>query len=377
MKTKLPIYIIIGTRAQLIKMAPIMRLLEKEGIKYNFLYTQQHKATISDLIENFKLETPYLNIIQREEEARTIKLFLGWGFQMLLTLLNPFSRKKILKEGRGLIITHGDTATTAWAAIYARTSFCQVMHVESGMRSHNLLKPFPEELMRLITFFFTNYYVCPYQEAVDNLRRFRGKKLNVGANPMYDAFMYAHKNMSSKRLKEVKTKFNLPDKFALVSIHRYENIFKEDKFIVILDLLKHVSKKIQLVMVLHPATEKQLKKIGAYRKLQTDKHIALLKRQDFLNFVAITKLSEFMITDGGSNQQEMSYLGKPTLLMRDITESKEGIGKNIVISYYNKKIIDDFVVNYTKYQYPIQKITPSPSKLTVDLIKEVVNKNTS
>lgn len=130
-------------------------------------------------------------------------------------------------------------------------------------------------------------------------------------------------------------------------------------------------------MVLHPATEKQLKKIGAYRKLQTDKHIALLKRQDFLNFVAITKLSEFMITDGGSNQQEMSYLGKPTLLMRDITESKEGIGKNIVISYYNKKIIDDFVVNYTKYQYPIQKITPSPSKLTVDLIKEVVNKNTS
>ncbi len=291
---KRPIYIVIGTRAQLIKMGPIMRLLEDQKIPYTFLYTQQHKVTIDDLLDNFGIKTPYEAVINRTEEAKSIKLFAGWMFQMLFVLLNPFSRKRVFKNGRGLVITHGDTATAAWAAIYGRTSFCKVMHVESGLRSHNLFKPFPEEITRIITFIFSNYYICPNDWAVGNLKHFPGKKYNVGGNQMYDSLMYALKLINNKNYKSQTTKFNLPEKYALVSIHRYENIFKEEALNHIISLLEKITAQIPLVMVMHPATEKKLKSTGNYDKLNSNPNIILLERQDFLTFVEINTKSEFV-----------------------------------------------------------------------------------
>jgi len=366
-----PIYIIIGTRAQLIKMGPIMKLMEDQHIPYAFIYTQQHKVTIKDLIENFDIKTPYVNLIERKEEAKSIRLFAGWGIQMLLKLLNPFSRKKILKNGRGLVITHGDTATASWAAIFGQTSFCKVLHIESGLRSYNLLKPFPEEIMRLITFAFSNYYVCPNEWAVNNLKWFPGKKINVGANPMYDSLMFALKKIDSTNLRL--DELNLPKKYALVSIHRYENLFNKERFEKILQILEKISNKHELVIPLHPVTKEHLEKTGNMSRLKKNKRIKLLPRQDFLNFVALNAKSEFVITDGGSNQEEMSYIGKPTLLMRDVTERTEGIGENIVLSKYDEKIIWEFVKNYKKYERPPLKIKERPSKLAVEFIKKIIN----
>lgn len=354
-------------------MAPIMKELENRNITYDFLYTQQHKVTIDDLLDNFKIKTPYKIVVNRNEEAKSIKLFAGWAFQMLFALVNPFSRKRLLSRGRGLILTHGDTATAAWAAIYGQTSFCKVMHIESGLRSYNILKPFPEELMRLITFTFSNYYICPNEWAKNNLKWFPGKKFNVGANQMYDSLMYALDVINSKEYRSNLSQYNLPDKYTIVSIHRYENIFKEKAFNKILNLLEDIAEEINLVMVLHPATEKRLKETGNYDKFKQNPQITLVPRLDFLDFVEINSKSEFVITDGGSNQEEMSYIGKPTLLFRDTTERKEGLGESVVLSKFDTTTINDFVSNYKRYQKPVIRLESSPSKQTVNILENIIN----
>lgn len=371
MKTNKPIYIVLGTRAQTIKMAPVMRELEVQKVPYTILYTQQHKVTINDLLENFNIKTKPISIIERKDEAKTIKLFAGWLVQILLITLNPFSAKRIFTQGKGLILTHGDTATTSWSAFYGRLHGQKVMHIESGLRSFNLMNPFPEEIQRLISFRFSNYYVAPNEWALNNLRKYKGGKINSQANTMYEALTYIIKKKSPAKIKNLKVKFKLPDKFALVSIHRYENIFKEERLKEILELLDKISKDISLVFVLHPPTEKQLEKTSLGEKLEKNNKIQLIPRQDFQNFAYITDLAEFVITDGGSNQEELSYMGKPTILFREYTERTEGLGKNVVLSKFDHNLIFDFVKNYKKYRRKPLDLKQNPSKLIVEFLLKV------
>lgn len=369
-----PLYVVLGTRAQTIKMSPVLRELEAQKIPYTLLYTQQHKVTIEDLLDNFSIKTKPTSIITRTEEAKTMKFMAGWLTQMVLLTLNPFSGKKVFAKGKGLLLTHGDTATTAWSAIYGRLHGQKVMHIEAGLRSFNLFQPFPEEIQRLITFQFSNYYASPNKWAMDNLKRYKGEKINTKANTMFEALTYILKTKTQKDKNFIKKKFNLPNKFALVSIHRYENIFKEKRFKEILELIKEISKEIKLVFVLHPTTEKQLEKKEFRAILKDNSNITLLPRQDFVNFSLITGLSEFVITDGGSNQEELSYVGKPTILFRMYTERTEGLGRNVVLSKFDHKVIFDFVKNYKKYEYLHLELKHKPSELIVEWVKEILSK---
>jgi len=340
MKTSKPIYVVLGTRAQTIKMAPVMRELESRNIPFTLLYTQQHKVTIDDLLDNFEIKTRPVSIIKRKEEAKSLKLFAGWMIQMLL-------------------------------AIYGRIHGQKVMHVESGLRSFNLMNPFPEEIQRLISFRFSHYYVAPNEWALSNLKKYKGEKINSGANTMYESLTYIIKKKNPKVLSDIKKEFKLPEKFALVSIHRYENIFKEERFKEILSLLDEISKKIKLVFVLHPPTEKVISSKGYSERLNSNKNITLIPRQDFQRFAYITDLAEFVITDGGSNQEELSYMGKPTILFREYTERTEGLDENVLLSKFDHETIFNFVENYKKFQRKPLDLKVTPSRKIVDFVLEL------
>lgn len=372
MQNNIPLYVIIGTRAQLIKMGPLMLELEHRGIEYTFIYTEQHKVTIDDILEDFGVKTKYIKLLNSQDEARSISLFAGWAAKMIMLLLNPFSNKKVLPKGKGIIITHGDTATTSWSAVYGKSRFCKVMHIESGLRSYNLFEPFPEEIQRLITFLFSDFYVCPNDWALNNLKRFPGKKVNTKANTLYDSIIVALEKSKSPKIQKQIAKLNLPERFALVSLHRYENIFKEKRFNKIISILKTISEKINLVMIMHPVTEKKLRETKVFEELEQNPNIQLLKRQSFFDFVAINARSEFVITDGGSNQEEMSYIGKPAILFRDKTERTEGLGENIVLSKLNEKIIMDFVENYKDYEREPLKLKHSSSEKAIDFLESIL-----
>lgn len=340
------IHFVIGTRAQLFKMAPVMLECEKRKLKWRWIYTAQHRDTIKESLNTFSLPEPDYTVIWWDTEAKTMGKIWQWFLKMLLSL--PKS-KKILGGYTGkkhIVLTHGDTLTTWLAALMGRLTGTKVMHVESGLRSFNLMKPFPEEINRLITFKLANYYACPGKWAIDNLRNYRGEKINTFENTQIDTIAFGLKYAD-------KSVYKIPrGEYVVASLHRYENIFKEERFNLIVDRLEQTAEKFPIYMVQHPATKEQLDKLPNIRKrLENNKNIHLLPRLEYLPFIKLIKNSEFVITDGGGNQEELYHMGKPTLLFRDETERQEGLGTTAVISKLDPKIIDNFLKNYKKHGF--------------------------
>ena len=166
----------------------------------------------------------------------------------------------------------------------------------------------------------------------------------------------------------------MPDiPYAVVSLHRYENIFKKQKFTLIIDFLLEISKTIQLIFILHPPTEKKLKDYGYYPIIKAAKNISLRPRYDYFDFIKLLIQSEFLITDGGSNQEEAYYLGKPTILFRKATERKEGLGTNAIISDFDINIIRDFVSRHKDYEKHLIHPEKSPTEIIVSNLTQFIN----
>jgi UDP-N-acetylglucosamine 2-epimerase (non-hydrolysing) len=346
-------------------MAPIMLECEKRGLKWRWVYTAQHRDTMQETLDTFGLPQPAYTIVRWDTEAKTMGKIWKWFLKMLMAL--PHSRR-ILGGYTGkkhLVLTHGDTLTTWLAALMGRLTRTKVMHVESGLRSFNFLKPFPEEINRLITFRLADYYACPGEWAIKNLKRYKGKKINTLENTQIDTLAFG-------LVRADKINYQLPKvKYVVASLHRYENIFKEDRFNLIVDRLEQISKKFPIYLVQHPATKEQLNKLPQVKKRIIDnKNIHLLPRLEYLPFVKLIKHSEFVITDGGGNQEELYHMGKPTLLFRDETERQEGIGTTAVISRLDPKLVEDFLINYRDYQKTPTANKTSPTKIIVDFIQE-------
>jgi len=356
-----PIYVVIGTRAQFIKMAPVMYEMKEQGFEYTLIYTVQHKENIQEILDVYGLRKPDV-IVYEGEESNTMKKGIRWTLDMLFKSL--FKAKKYLPE-KGVVLTHGDTFTAWLAALMGKRAGCKVAHVESGLRSFNIFRPFPEEISRLITFSLSNIYFCADEWSMNNLKRYKGDKVDIGANTMLDGVRYAVENP-----KETGFDFQ-QEPYVLVSIHRYENIFKDTFIETIIPYLKEISKKHKLVITLHPTTRERLKKLNLYDELDKDPRIILHERFDFIDWINVCNNAEFVISDGGSNQEELSYLGVPTILFREETERKEGLEENVVLSRLDKEVIDEFVESYKDYKRKPLFEEISPSKNIVDYLEGI------
>lgn len=358
MKSNLPIYFVLGTRAQFIKTAPLMHEMLEQGIAYELIYTAQHKENINEILELYNLPEPNV-ILYKREEAVTRSSFLLWFGVILYKVL---FQAKALIPSPGVLLTHGDTFTAWLAALLGKRSGCIVGHIESGLRSHNIFSPFPEELSRLITFSLTDIYFCADTQAIQNLKKYKGRKINIGANTMLDGVRYALAHPRQMR-------FSFTDsRFALVSIHRFENIFTPRLQKVILPLLKEIAERHHLVMTLHPVTRKRLIALDLYDELIANPNFTFHERFNFVDWINLCNKAEFVITDGGSNQEELSYLGIPTLLFRYETEREEGLGKNVVLSKFDKTTIEEFIGKLKEHREGTLQDNLSPSKEIVRAI---------
>ena len=180
---------------------------------------------------------------------------------------------------------------------------------------------------------------------------------------------------SIKLAEQVNTRQNSPEasgKFAIVSLHRFETISKKEKLKQIVDELIKISRKIKLLFILHPPTRVALKNANLYELLEKESTCDLLPRLGFLEFNKILREAEFVITDGGSNQEECFYLGTPCLLLRSETERVEGLNANVVLSNFNSVIIDNFVINYKSYRRKPFSEQVSPSNFIVDQLTKFI-----
>jgi len=352
------IYVVLGTRAQFIKVAPVMHEMINQGMKYILIYTAQHRENIDEILKVYHLPSPDI-VMYARSEANTRSSFLLWFFVILYKIL--FKINSYISEP-GIVLTHGDTFTAWLAALMGKRAGCVVGHIESGCRSYNILSPFPEEISRLITFRFSDIYFCVDEWAVNNLKNYKGDKVILGANTMLDGVRFA---LSYPDLKSFEFQ-KLP--YAIVSLHRFENIFTSRFTKVIIPLLEEIARDHRLVFTLHPTTRERLKTLGLYEDFSYQKNIILHDRFGFVDWINICSKAEFVITDGGSNQEELSYLGVPTLLFRNETERKEGVGENVVISKFQRGVIEEFINNLEKYKKDPYPIRAEPSRKITEIV---------
>jgi UDP-N-acetylglucosamine 2-epimerase (non-hydrolysing) len=358
------IHVFIGTKAQLIKMAPVMRVLQDRGHDYNFIYSGQHRDTVDDILHNFAINKKPDITLYHGRDITGIAQMGKWALDVVRKYSSPAHAAELFRNDRnGIVLNHGDTFSTLLGSYLAKRHGLRSAHVESGLRSHNILHPFPEELTRLLTFRLSDYFFAPGDWALANLEGYRGTKIDTGHNTLCDALRYAGQHNPMPRASS----------YGLVSVHRFENIFFRKRLQLIVDMLLDSDPGRVKLFILHKPTEKKLREYGLYDRLAACGHIELHPRYDYFRFIALLRDSDYLITDGGSNQEECSYLGIPCLLMRKATERKEGLGHNTVLSGYDAKLVREFMTSPERYRKPPLHIVQSPSALIVDSLQAFIN----
>lgn len=353
------IHIVLGTKAQLIKMAPVMKALVSSGTTYRFISTGQHRETMDDILANFGLPPPDY-VLYNGPDITSIPKMVAWAARILWRTL--CDRGKIFgNDHNGIVLVHGDTFSTLLGAIMGRVARLKVGHVEAGLRSFNLFHPFPEEITRLLTFRLSHYLFCPGEWAVTNLERYAGEKISTGSNTLRDALRLAVSAVDASQV-------DIPKQpFAVITIHRFENIYSQAALERVVNIVERIARDKYLVFILHKPTEKKLRQFALYDRLAALDNLELRQRYDYFLFIKLVSAADFVVSDGGSNQEECFYLGKPILLLRKATERQEGLGENCMLSGYDPAHVDRFVENVERYRRAAVDLRVSPSQVIANI----------
>jgi UDP-N-acetylglucosamine 2-epimerase len=332
------IHIFIGTKAQLIKMAPVIQELDRRAIRYNLIDGGQHAALVSELIGQFGLRRPDISLGKEETNVDSITKALNWtGTHLSSALLDAGGvREKVFRGQNGICLIHGDTLTTLLSLIMAKRCGLKVAHVEAGLRSFHLLDPFPEEIIRLIAMRYSDLLFAPSDWAFDNLSRmnYGPKTVHAGGNTIIDTLRYARTKAGAER--------PLPGPYAVVTIHRVETIFSRARMERVALLIERMARDRKVLFVLHEPTRQRLTRYGFLERLKNVPGVEMRELQPYLAFVNLLARADFIVTDGGSIQEESHYLNVPCLIMRAKTERMEGLGKNAHLAGFNEERINRF-----------------------------------
>ncbi|NVK36729.1 MAG: UDP-N-acetylglucosamine 2-epimerase (non-hydrolyzing) [Gammaproteobacteria bacterium] len=312
---------VFGTRPEAIKMAPVVKALEKDAsFESKVCVTAQHREMLDQVLDLFSIKPDFdLNIMKPEQtlEGVTSEILLG---------LSP-----ILKEFKpDVVLVHGDTATTFAAALSAYYHQIPVGHVEAGLRTGNIYSPWPEEANRKLTGAITKYHFAPTQSSADNLKReaVNDADIWITGNTVIDALqLVVEKIQSDTNLqKELKQHYFFVDEAkdtVVITGHRRESFGQG--FENICKAIANVASKKAEVQFVYPMHLNPNVREPVSRYLGELENVHLIEPLDYLPFVNLMRLSTIIVTDSGGIQEEAPSLGKPVLVMRDTTERPEAI----------------------------------------------------
>jgi len=344
------IAIVIGTRAELIKMFPIMLELQKRKIPYYFIHTGQH--SLGDFCKIFGVKRPDVILTKEPKKSSKFNSREGKAIIWNIKLIG-----KIRKELRNIpsleyVFYHGDTMTTATAAIASSKLLnpfkkYKNVHLEAGLRSWNNFEPFPEEISRRIVGRFSDILFAPSKGSGKNLSRLKKKRVVVLGNTIVDA---AYQSLAIAKKNKIRPLSG--GKFALVTIHRHENLKSKSRMKKIIEILSSV--EMPTYFAAHDNTLKKMEDFRLLNKLKDIKNLHLIKPMDYVSFIYQISKCSLIICDGGSMQEESLIFGKPCVLLRKSTERPEGLKTNFQI--LTKLNVDKAKEKIKEYSSPKFKI---------------------
>lgn len=361
-----PLYFFIGTVAELLKVMPIMHELQKRKITFKIIGSGQNDISTSDILGLIGISKIDVVISKDPVKQSPIGL-IGWFIKTFFRAM-PILRQEFkgLKRGYGYVIVHGDTVSTVMGAVLGRMMGRKVAHIEAGYRSGNFLQPFPEEIDRVLTSYFAKVHFYPYEGLYKNIAKRGGDKINTFYNTSIDGLAFAVSQPTNpKILQQIGTR-----KFFIFILHRQENLLNESLVRKLVDYICEEAKKdLVCLFVTHETTYGALERFGLLDRVEKTPGIIMTKRLPYFDFVKVLSKSEFLMTDGGGNQQETYFLGKPCIILRNVTEGSEGLGTTTVLSKLDPAVIGDFINNYSKYARPTIVPERRPSQIIVDYLE--------
>ncbi len=316
---------VFGTRPEAIKMAPVVKaLIEAPGIESGVCVTAQHRAMLDQVLGLFDIRPGYdLDIMQDNQDLAHITNTVLTG---MLEVIDDFKPDRIL--------VHGDTTTTFATALAAFYRMIPVGHVEAGLRTGDVYAPFPEEMNRKLTDGIADLFFAPTDTARDNLLREGVDKdrIIVTGNTVIDALLSVTEMLKGDEtlLKEQEDRFRTLDpgrRLLLVTGHRRENF--GPGFERICAALSELAGRDD-VEVVYPVHLNPNVMAPVRKTLGGKPNIHLMEPQDYLPFVYLMERAYLVITDSGGIQEEAPSLGKPVLVMRDVTERPEAVDAGTV-----------------------------------------------
>lgn len=320
---KLKIITVFGTRPEVIKLAPVIKELQKHQreITCRVCATAQHRHMIDPLLKLFNIKPDYdLNIMKKNQT-------LGHITKNVLKLIDGI----ITSENPDYLLVQGDTTTAMAAGLAAFYRRVKIGHIEAGLRTWNKSHPYPEEVNRKIIDSLSDIYFAHTKGAGDNLRHegVPEKNIEITGNTVIDALLDTVKQTCSPTT-EVLAKLLFQDrKLILVTAHRRESF--GGPILNICEAIKKIALKYKdEVDIAYPVHLNPNVKGPVLRVLKDIPNVHLLEPMEYLPFVHLMKRSYMILTDSGGIQEEAPSLGKPVLVMREVTERPEAVDAGVV-----------------------------------------------
>ncbi len=319
---------IFGTRPEAIKMAPLVKELEKrDGIKSVVCVTAQHREMLDQVLEVFNIKPDFdLNIMKQGQTLSEITSRVLEGLEYVIKEVDP-----------DIVLVHGDTTTSFAGALAAFYQQKDIGHVEAGLRTDNKYSPYPEEMNRQMVDCMTDMYFAPTEVSKGNLLKenVEEDKIYVTGNTAIDAMSTT---ITHNYKHEALDWLDNNDRLILLTAHRRENL--GDNMRNIFTAVKNIVDNTANIKVIYPIHLNPKVREIANEVFEGSKKIKLIEPLDVFDFHNFMDKSYLILTDSGGIQEEAPSLGKPVLVLRDTTERPEGIeAGTLKLVGTNEKII--------------------------------------
>ena len=354
------VMIVVGTRPEIIKMAPVIRALKKSKIPLIFVHCGQHYDynMSQQFIEELELPTP--------DYGYKVKTY-SQGVQTARIITRM--ERLLKKTTPALVLVEGDTNGVLATALAAVKLGIPIGHVEAGLRSFDLRMP--EEHNRRLTDHVSTYLFAPTETAENNLKRENvWGKIYVTGNTVIDA-VTQHLPIAEKKSKILEAiSFEL---FALATAHRAENV---DELTVLKNFMETFAEApIPVVYPMHPRTKKRLKQNRIYNKIKKSTNMQILPPLSYLDFLVLMKKCKMIVTDSGGIQEEATApcIRKPVLVIRLSTERPEAVKAGFAeVVGIEKKIILEAMKRILEHTRELPRKSPYGDGNAAEKIAKII-----